>query len=187
VNAPSLVSITCAIALAGCSKSSSEKPQSGSAADPAGSAKVPAATIDAGTAPAESTTVAPTRSAKGTLEVTGAITGTFEWRKREQRTPISCAWDAAKEIGSFHVDVSDGAGKIISLGVDVPTVDVGLPRLEVSSKDLAAPLKTSLGFNVSGDDTILITAKFDTPLGDDEKKPDLTIKGTLEVSCPRKK
>lgn len=188
MNAPSLVSITCAIALAGCSKSSSEKNERGSAAAYAGSAKVPTATVDAGTAPEESTTVvAPTRSAKGALEVTGAIAGTFEWRKREQKTPISCAWDAAKEIGSFHVDVSDGAGKIISLGVDVPTVDVGLPRLEVSSKDLPAPLKTSLGFNVSGDDTILITAKFDVALGDDEKKPDLTIKGTLEVSCPRKK
>ncbi len=188
MNAPSLVSITCALALTGCSKSANDKTESGSAAAPVGSAKVPAATIDAAAAPAESTTVvAPTRSAKGTLEVTGAITGTFEWRKREQKTPISCAWDAAKEIGSFHVDVSDGAGRIISLGVDVPTVDVGLPRLEVSSKDLSAPLKTSLGFNVAGDDTILITAKFDSKLGDDEKKPDLTIKGTLEVSCPRKK
>jgi hypothetical protein len=175
------------IALAGCSRSSSDKTESGSAAAPAGSAKVPTATADAATAPAESTTVvAPTRSAKGALEVTGAITGTFEWRKREQKTPISCAWDAAKEIGSFHVDLSDGAGKLLSLGVDVPTIDVGLPTLDVSSKDLAAPLKTSLGFNVSGDDTILITVKFDTKLGD-EKKPDLTIKGTLEVSCPRKK
>jgi hypothetical protein len=179
----SLVSITCAIALAGCSNSASDKTESGSAAPPAGSAKV---TVDAAPEPAESTTVvAPTRSAKGALAVAGAITGTFEWKKRDQKTPISCAWDAAKEIGSFHVDLSDGAGKIITLGVDVPTIDVGLPRLDVSSKDLPAPLKTSLGFNVSGDDTILITVKFDTKLGD-EKKPDLTIKGTLEVSCPRK-
>jgi hypothetical protein len=183
VKPPSLVFI--AIALAGCSKSANDKSEPGSAAPPAGSAKVP---IDAAAEPAESTAVvvAPTRSAKGALEVSGAITGTFEWRKRDQRTPISCAWDAAKEIGSFHVDLSDGAGKIITLGVDVPTVDVGLPRLDVSSKDLPAPLKASLGFNVSGDDTILITTKFDTKLGD-EKKPDLTIKGTLEVSCPRKK
>lgn len=182
---PSLVSITCAIALAGCSKTSSDKTESGSAAPPAGSAKAPA--VDAAAEPVETATVvAPTRSAKGALEVAGAITGTFEWRKREQKTPISCAWDAAKEIGSFHVDLSDGAGKLITLGVDVPTIDVGLPRLDVSSKDLPAALKTSLGFNVSGDDTILITVKFDTKLGD-EKKPDLTIKGTLEVSCPRKK
>lgn len=184
MNRPRLVVMTCALTLVGCSKSESDKPEP--APTPAGSAKVPS--IDAGSEPTESTTVvAPTRSAKGALEVTGAITGTFEWRKREQRTPISCAWDAAKEIGSFHVDLSDGAGKILTLGVDVPTVDVGLPRLDVSSKDLPAPLKTSLGFNVSGDDTILITVKFDTKLGDNEKKPDLTIKGTLEVSCPRKK
>lgn len=182
VKALSLVCLT--LALVGCS---SDKTEPSSAPPPAGSAKAPAATPDAAAAPEESTTVvAPTRSAKGALEVTGAITGTFEWRKREQKSPISCAWDAAKEIGSFHVDVSDGAGKILTIGVDVPTVDVGLPRLDVSSKDLPAPLKTSLGFNVSGDDTILITVKFDTKLGD-EKKPDLTIKGTLEVSCPRKK
>jgi len=180
VKAPSLVLLT---ALCGCS--SGEKTAD---VPPAGSAKAPAPPSDAAAAaPAESTTVvAPTRSAKGALEVAGAITGTFEWRKREQKTPISCAWDAAKEIGSFHVDLSDGAGKILTLGLDVPTVDVGLPRLDVSSKDLPAPLKTSLGFNVTGDDTILITVKLDAKLGD-EKKPDLTIKGTLEVSCPRKK
>ncbi len=183
---PSLVSITCAIALASCSKSSSDKSETGSAAPPAGSAKVPTATVDAAEPTESATVIGPSRSAKGTLEVAGAITGTFEWKKRDQKTPISCAWDAAKEIGSFHVDLSDGAGKVITLGVDVPTVDVGLPRLDVSSKDLPAPLKTSLGFNVSGDDTVLITAKFDTRLGD-ENKPDLTIKGTLEVSCPRKK
>ncbi|MBL0220377.1 MAG: hypothetical protein IPQ07_41720 [Myxococcales bacterium] len=185
---PSLVSITCAIALAGCSKSSSDKPETGSATPPASSAKAPTATADAAAEPAETATVvtAPTRSAKGALEVAGAITGTFEWKKRDQKTPISCAWDAAKEIGSFHVDLSDGAGKLLTLGVDVPTIDVGLPRLDVSSKDLPSSLKTSLGFNVSGDDTVLITVKFDTKLGD-EKKPDLTIKGTLEVSCPRKK
>ncbi len=176
---PSLVFIACALALAGCS-SASDKPEPAPAPPPAGSVKAPPPE------PTETTTVAPTRSATGALKLGGAITGTFEWRKREQKTPISCAWDAAKEIGSFHVDLSDGAGKIVTLGVDVPTTDVGLPRLDVSSKDLPAPLKTSFGFNVSGDDTILITVKFDTKLGD-EKKPDLTIKGTLEVSCPRKK
>jgi hypothetical protein len=135
VKPPTLLSIACAVLLAGCSKSSSDKTETGSAAPPAGSPKPPAAE------PTETaTTVAPTRSAKGALEVTGAITGTFAWGTRE-----------------------------------------------VSSKDLPAPLKSSLGFNVSGDDTILITAKFDTKLGADEKKPDLTLKGTLEVSCPKKK
>ncbi|MBA3460166.1 MAG: hypothetical protein H0T46_09415 [Deltaproteobacteria bacterium] len=183
-------SITCAtmlaIALVGCSKSSPDKSESGSAAPPAGSAKPsePAAKAE----PTESATVVgPTKTASGTLEVSGAITGSFEWRKKDQKSPISCAWDAAKEIGSTRVDVSDGAGKLITLGIDVPPSDLGLPRLDVMSKDLPAPLKTSFGFNVSGDDTVLITVKFiDAKLGD-EKKPDLTIKGTLEVSCPRKK
>ena len=177
-----------ALALVGCSKGSGDKAE-GSAAPPAGSAKPAAVPIDAAPAePAESATVVgPTRSASGTLEVAGAITGKFEWRKKDQKSPITCVWDAAKEIGGFRVDLSDGAGKLISLGIDVPPSDVGLARLDVSSKDLPAPLKTSLGFNVSGDDTTLITVKFsDTKLGD-EAKPDLTIKGTLEVSCPKKK
>ena len=90
-------------------------------------------------------------------------------------------------IGGFRVDLSDGAGKLISLGIDVPPTDVGLPRLDVSSKELPAALKTSFGFNVSGDATTVLTAKFmEAKLGD-EKKPELTIKGTLEVSCPKKK
>ena len=178
-----------AIALVGCSKGSGDKAE-GSAAPPAGSAKPPAAAIDAATAePAEAATVVgPTRTASGKLEVSGAITGTFEWKKKDQKSPITCVWDAAKEIGGFRVDLSDGAGKLISLGIDVPPGDVGLPRLDVSSKDLPAPLKTTFGFNVSGDDTTLITVKFsDAKLGADEKKPDLTIQGTLEVSCPKKK
>jgi hypothetical protein len=181
----SRTAVVIGIALAGCSKSSSDKAE-GSAAPPAGSAKPPAATIDA--APAEAATVVgPTRTASGKLVVTGTLAGTFEWIKKDQRSPITCVWDAAKEIGGFKVDLSDGAGKLISLGVDVPPTDVGLPRLDVSSKDLPASLKTSLGFNVSGDDTVLITVKLtETKLGD-EAKPDLTINGTLEVSCPRKK
>ena len=177
-----------AILLFGCSKGSGDKAE-GSAAPPAGSAKPAAPPIDA--APAESaeaaTVVGPTRSASGKLEVTGAIAGTFEWKKKDQKSPITCVWDAAKEIGGFRVDLSDGAGKLLTVGIDVPPSDVGLPRLDVSAKELPAPLKTSLGFNVSGDDTVLITVKFsDTKLGD-EKKPDLTITGTLEVSCPKKK
>lgn len=70
-----------------------------------------------------------------------------------------------------RVDVSDGAGKLVTLGVDVPPVDAGLPRLDVSSKSLTAPLKTQLGFNVSGDDATLVTVKLDAKLGDDEANP----------------
>lgn len=180
------------LALAGgCSKSDKpEAPPAGSGS--AGSAPAPAVTIDAAAEPTESAAVVgPTRSATGSLEVAGAITGAFEWRKKDQRNPITCFWDSAKEVGTVQVDVSDGAGKLLTLGVDVPPTDVGLPRLAVSSKDLAAPLKASLGFNVAGesnDEATVITVKFsDTKLGDDENKPDLTIKGTLEVTCPRKK
>lgn len=176
-----------AFVLFGCSKGSGDKAE-GSTAPPAGSAKPAPPAIDAAAGePEAATVVGPTRTASGTLEVSGAITGAFEWKKKDQKSPITCVWDAAKEIGGFRVDLSDGAGKLISVGIDVPPSDVGLPRLDVSSKELAAPLKTSLGFNVSGDDTVVIKVKFtDTKLGD-EKKPDLTINGTLEVSCPRKK
>lgn len=182
----STVSVVCVamLALAGCSKSAEEKPPAAT-----GSAKPASPPIDAAPAePAEAAAVVgPIKSASGKLEVTGAIAGTFEWKKKDQKSPIICVWDPAKEIGTIKVDVSDGAGKLLSLGIDVPPNDVGLPRLDVSSKDLPAALKTSLGFNVSGDDPTLITVKFvEAKLGD-EKKPDLTIKGTLEVSCPKKK
>lgn len=175
-----------AFALFACSSSSSDKPAGGSAAPSAGSgsgsAKAP---------PAEPTeaaaVVGPIRSASGKLEVTGAVAGTFEWKKKDQKSPITCVWDPAKEIGTIHVDLSDGAGKLLTVGVDVPPNDVGLPRLDVSGKDLPAGLKTSFGFNVSGDDPTLITVKFiEAKLGD-EAKPTITIKGTLEVSCPKKK
>ncbi len=183
----STVAVVCAtlLALVGCSKSSDEK-TSGSASPPAGSAKPAAPPIDA--APTEAAeVVGPIRSASGKLEVSGALTGTFEWRKKDQKSPIMCFWDVSKEVGTVKVDVSDGAGKLLTIGIDVPPSDVGLARLEVSSKDLPAPLKSSLGFNVSADDPSLITVKFvEAKLGD-EKKPDLTIKGTLEVSCPKKK
>jgi hypothetical protein len=176
-----------AIALAGCSKSSSDKKEVGSAAPPAGSASPSSPSIDASAeTPTAATVVGPTKSAAGSLELAGAITGTFEWKKKDQRSPITCVWDPAKEIGTIRVDVSDGAGKLVTLGVDIPPTDAGLPRLDVSSKALTAPLKTQLGFNVSGEAATLVTVKFDAKLGDDEKKPDLTIKGTLEVSCPKK-
>jgi hypothetical protein len=188
----SAVSIALAI-VGGCSKSSdkpsdktSDKTESAGAPTGSGSAPAPAA---APAEPAAATVVGPTRSATGALEFAGALAGSFEWKKKDQRSPITCVWDAAKEIGTVRVDVTDGT-KLVTLAVDVPPTDVGLPRLEVTSKDLAAPLKSSLGFNMSGesdDEATRITVKFDTGLGDDEKKPDLTIKGTLEVTCPKKK
>lgn len=173
-----------AIAFAGCSKSSNEK-KSEPAKEPP---KEPPTSVDAAAAPAPeaAAVVGPTRSAAGTLELAGAITGTFEWRKKEQRNPITCVWDPAKEIGTVRVDLGDGAGKLITIAVDVPPTEAGSSRLEVTSKDLAAPLKTAFGFNVSGDDPTLITVKFDSKLGDDENKPDLTITGTLEVTCPKR-
>ncbi|MFN0250608.1 MAG: hypothetical protein ACKV2T_27255 [Kofleriaceae bacterium] len=170
--------------LAGCS-SSGDKSEVGSATRPAGSA-APSPPLDASAEPTAATVIGPTKSATGSLELGGAITGTFEWKKKDQRNPITCVWDPAKEIGTVRVDVSDGAGKLVTLGVDVPPTDAGLPRLDVSSKALTAPLKTQLGFNVSGEDTTLVIVKFDAKLGEDETKPDLTIKGTLEVSCPKR-
>jgi hypothetical protein len=91
--------------------------------------------------------------------------------------------------------------------IDVPPIELGSPRLDVSSTGLPVPLKTSLGFNMSGDDAGNIEVKFDATLTDgvtpleagktkakkgakqDDKPsgPTLTIKGTLEVTCPPKK
>lgn len=186
-----LLAVSIVVVIAGCSKSAPDKSapdksdKDEGSAPPAGSAPAP---IDAASAEpsAGATVVGPTKSASGALEFAGAITGTFEWKKKDQRNPITCVWDPAKEIGTVRVDVSDGAGKLVTVAVDVPPVDAGMARVEVTSKDLPAPLKSSLGFNVSAEDPTLITVKFDTKLGDDEKKPDLTIKGTLEVSCPKK-
>jgi hypothetical protein len=135
------------------------------------------------------------------------MTGKFEWIKKDQKRPISCAWSAEKEIGGLSVDVSDGAGHLLKMTIDVPPIELGSPRLDVSSTGLPVPLKTSLGFNMSGDDAGNIEVKFDATLTDgvtpleagktkakkgakqDDKPsgPTLTIKGTLEVTCPPKK
>jgi len=186
------VSVGIAFAIAGCSKKSEEKKEPAGSAAPAGSGSAAAGSGSAAEPPPEpveaATVSGPTKSASGPLEFGGSITGTFEWKKKDQKKPISCAWDAKKEIGSAQVDVSDGAGKIFTLAVDVPPEDLGLPNLNVSGGTLTTPLKTSLGFKVSGDDEGHITVKFmETKLGADAKKPDLTINGTLEVTCPPKK
>jgi hypothetical protein len=208
--------VVVAVALVGCSKSATEKKEKtektedtkktdvGSAA-PAGSGSGGSAG-SAEAPPEAATVVGPTKSATGTLEVSGAITGSFEWKKKDQKSPISCAWDAEKEIGGLHVDVSDGAGKLIQLGIDIPPAELGAGRLDASSKDLPATLKTFTGFKVSGDGEGHMTVKFDDTrlvtdpdaqlkamAGKKYKKPDkpaageLAIKGTIEVTCPKKK
>lgn len=143
----------------------------------------------------------PTKSATGTIEVDGAIKGSFQWVKKDQRAPITCVWDPDKELGTLKIDLSDGAGKVVTLGLDVPPTDVGPQRLEVMSKDLPASLKTYKGFSMrSGDDADHFSVKFDetAAVSDPDaqanaKKPEpppagsVTLKGTLEVTCPKKK
>jgi hypothetical protein len=186
------------VILFACSKSSERAAGSGSAP---GSGSSVASGSSAPPAPTEAATVVgPTKSAKGQLEVAGLVSGKFEWSKKDQTAPISCAWSVEKEIGGLRVDLSDGAGHILKVTIDIPPPDVGVPRLDVASKDLPHPLKTKLGFNMSGDDAGNIEVKFDAKLaeGDEEAapakkgakkddKPALTMKGTLEVTCPRKK
>jgi hypothetical protein len=175
------------VALVACSKTSSEsKPTAGSAA-PAGSGSsvAPVAPV----APTEAATVVgPTRSATGTLEVSGKITGSFEWKKKDQKSPISCAWNAEKEIGGTRIDLSDGAGHLITVSIDVPPAELGPARLDVISTELAEPVKTNTGFTVRGDDDGNIKVTFDnTALPDKPAEPVLRLKGTVEVSCPKKK
>jgi hypothetical protein len=156
-------------------------------------------------APAEAAEVSgPTKSATGTIEVDGPIKGSFQWVKKDQRAPITCVWDADKELGTLKIDLSDGAGKVVTLGLDVPPTDVGPQRLEVMSKDLPASLKTYKGFTMrSGDDADHFSVKFDETVAvsdpdaqanaDKKKKPEpppagsVSLKGTLEVTCPKKK
>lgn len=200
--------------LLACSKSPSDQ-RAGSAA-PAGSGgsggssgPAPAGSGSSAAAePAEAAAVVgPTKSVQGVLEVSGTVSGKFEWIKKDQKSPISCAWNAEKEIGGLGVDLSDGAGHLIKMTIDVPPIELGTARLDVTSADLPGPLKTKLGFNMSGDDAGNIEVKFDATLADVAADPDadkapakkgakkndkpsgptLTIKGTLEVTCPRKK
>jgi hypothetical protein len=202
------------IALAtSCSKPSNEQ-KAGSAAPPgsagssgaAGSSGSAGSGASAAAEPAEAATVVgPTKSAKGVLEVSGLMTGKFEWIKKDQTSPISCAWSVEKEIGGLSVDVSDGAGHLIKLTVDVPPTELGMPRLDAVSADLPNPVKTKLGFNMSGDGDGNIEVKIDSTLTADGAEPEapakkkggkkedkpavpsLMIKGTLEVTCPKKK
>lgn len=163
------------------------------AADPGSAAPVEAADVSG-----------PTKSATGTVEVGGAITGSYQWVKKDQRAPITCVWDAEKELGTLKIDLSDGAGKVVTLGLDVPPTDVGPGRLEVMSKDLPASLKTYRGFSMrSGDDADHFSVKLDETVAvsdpdaqanaDTKKKAEppptgsVTLKGTLEVTCPKKK
>src|SRR5512143_1421674 len=154
--------------LLACSKSSSDQ-KAGSAA-PAGSNGSSAGSAGSGSdaaAPSEpAAVVGPTRSAKGALEVTGVMSGKFEWIKKDQTKPISCAWNAEKEIGGLGVDLSDGAGHLLKMTIDVPPTEIGVPRLDVTSKDLPRPVKSSLGFNMTGDNAGQIEVTFDTTLTD---------------------
>jgi len=193
--APMRTSLVAFSLLLACSKSSSDQ-KAGSAAPTgsggsSGSSASGSGSSAAEPAPTESAAVVgPTRSVSGVLEVTGAMSGKFEWIKKDQTSPISCAWSPEKEIGALRVDLSDGAGKLVKITLDVPPTEAGMPKLEVASKDLPSPLKTSFGFNLSGDEAGKYQVKFDTTFAESDKKdakPMLTIKGTLEVSCPAKK
>jgi hypothetical protein len=213
VTALSKLSLVSMIAVAGCSKSGSDNNNSSNNNNKAGSAAPPAA-IDAGgvgsgsgsaEAPVEAAAVVgPTKSAKGALAVSGKLTGSFEWKKKDQKSPISCAWDPEKEIGGTRVDLSDGAGHLLTVAVDVPPSELGPARLDVMSVDLPGPQNTHKGFKVSGDEEGNIKVVFDNAVFPEPadppakgKKADkaapppadtvLTIKGTLEVSCPAKK
>jgi hypothetical protein len=178
-----------------CSKSSNDY-KVGSAA-PAGSGSSGSAATGAGASAAPASepvqaaeVVGPTRSVSGTLELTGLVSGTFEWIKKDQTTPISCAWSPEKEIGALRVDLSDGAGKLIKVTLDVPPVEAGMPKLELTSKSLATPLKTALGFNLSGEEAGQFQVRFNTEFTESDAKdakPTQTIKGTLEVTCTPKK
>jgi hypothetical protein len=199
-----------ALALVACGKDAPQKSDKevGSANSPAPAGSGSATAGSAAAEPVEAATVSgPTKSATGALELSGKITGKFEWVKKDQRAPMTCVWDPEKEIGTLKIDVSDGAGKVVTLGLDVPPTEVGPGRLEVISKDLLpTPLKTYSGFSMKeGDDADHFKVVFDETVAvtdpdaqmnakSDKKKkaepppdPHVAVKGTLEVTCPKKK
>jgi hypothetical protein len=191
--------------LVGCGKSApetSDKVQPGSAPPMTGSGS--AAGSAAATGPVEAAAVVgPTKSASGAVEVSGALTGSFEWKKQDQRAPITCIFDPEKDIGTLKIDLSDGAGHLLTVGIDVPPAEAGAGRLEVRSKDLPSLLKTYAGFRLNGDDANEFSAVFDgaeavtdadAQLANKGKKnaakpagPTLVLKGKLTVTCPKKK
>jgi hypothetical protein len=188
-----------AVALVSCGKSAPKQEMA-----PKGSAAPPATGSAEAAAPTEAAeVVGPTKSASGKVELSGAITGSFEWSKKDQKTPITCIWDPDKELGTLRLDLSDGAGHLVTIGIDIPPTEAGPGRLDVSSKDLAKPLKTYAGFKLKGDDASAFSAVFDDAvavtdadkqLADKGKKnadkpegPTVTLKGTIDVTCPKKK
>jgi hypothetical protein len=191
------------VGLVGCGKSapeSSGKVQPGSAVPTTGSGSA----AGSATVPVEAAAVVgPTKSASGKVEVSGALTGSFEWKKQDQRAPITCIFDPDKDIGTLKIDLSDGAGHLLTVGIDVPPAEAGSGRLEVRSKDLPQPLKTYAGFRLNGDDASAFSAVFDgaeavtdadAQLANKGKKnapkpagPTLVFKGKLDVTCPKKK
>ena len=187
-----------AVLIVACSKSSNEQ-KAGSAATPP-----PPPPADSSTPSEPAAVKGPTKSATGALAVSGAMNGTFEWKKKDQTQPISCAWSAEKKFGGLHIDLSDGSGHLLTLAIDSPPKELGKPRLDAISAELPGALKTVSGFEMTGDDAGHIKVTFDTtlttvvvdpdaPKPKAAKKPEkpsgpsLTIKGTLEVNCPPKK
>jgi hypothetical protein len=196
------------VALVGCGKSApdessgSDKKQPGSGSG-AGSA-APAPGSGSAPAPVEAAAVVgPTKSATGKVDVSGALTGSFEWKKQDQRAPITCIFDPDKDIGTLKIDLSDGAGHLLTVGIDIPPAEAGAGRLEIRSKDLPNALKTYSGFTFKGDDASNFSAVFDgaeavtdadAQLANKGKKnaakpagPTLVLKGKLDVTCPKKK
>ncbi len=190
------------VGLVGCGKSAPDESSDKKPAVPAvpttgsGSA-APAAPVEA------AAVVGPTKSASGKLEVSGALTGSFEWKKQDQRAPITCIFDPDKDIGTLRIDLSDGAGHLLTVGIDIPPAEAGPGRLEVRSKDLPNPLKTYRGFSLKGDEASAFSAVFDgaeavtdadAQLANEGKKhaakppgPALVLMGKLDVTCPKKK
>jgi len=198
------ITATILVALVGCGKSApeekSDKMAPGSAAPTTGSGSA----AGSAAAPVEAAAVVgPTKSASGKVEVTGALTGSFEWKKQDQRAPITCFFDPDKDVGTLKIDLSDGAGHLLTVGIDIPPAEAGPGRLEVRSKDVPTPLKTYGGVRLTGDDASHFSAEFDgaetvtdpdAQLANKGKKnaekpagPTLVLKGKLDVTCPKKK
>lgn len=189
--------------------SNTDTPSASKAGSSAGSSA--AANEGSAAAPAR-----PTNSATGTLELTGSVTGSFHWNTKGELICAWHADKKIGGVhmeltdGADHQTLNTGKDLMAATDDDVDARDLTLSidahppaRMDIIFLDLPGPMKTGKGFKVTGADDEHMKLEIDTTLTevvvdpDAPKKksskkakkpagPKVTIKGTLELTCPKK-
>jgi len=113
----------------------------------------------------------------GTLELSGALTGTVTWK---DDLALNCTWIHDTKSGGLDATLSDGKDMFVAISI----VTVDAPKLTLTSGKLksAGMLRADKGFTLTGsDDDRHITATIDAaPTGDSGT---VQVKGKLEATC----